>query len=62
MVGMNSPAQNALLDVHNKYRNEIALGNIPNYNSADNMATMQWDNDLANLCSLNVRKFLLLSN
>lgn len=48
--------KNALVDVHNKYRNEIALGNIPNYSSATNMATMQWDNDLANLCSLNVRQ------
>lgn len=48
----------ALLDIHNKLRNEIALGNIkdPYYPPAKNMNMLEWDDTLANLCKRNVQR------
>ena len=48
--------KNAILNAHNKYRNEIALGRIQNYNQAANMATMEWDDGLAANAALNVHQ------
>lgn len=44
-----------ILDYHNKYRNQQALGQTPNYEPAVRMATMKWDSDLAKLAEMNVR-------
>lgn len=44
--------QQTLLNVHNKFRNQQALGQTPNYSPAAKMATMQWDPTLAALCEL----------
>lgn len=44
--------------MHNKYRNEIALGKIPHYDSATNMATVKWDDELAKLAELVARTCL----
>lgn len=51
---MNETMKKALVDVHNRHRNEIALGNVDNYDAAANMSTMSWDDDLAHLCKLNI--------
>lgn len=46
----------ALVIVHNKLRNEIALGKISNYSPAANMETMIWDDSLAAKAALNVHQ------
>lgn len=43
------------MDVHNKYRNLQALGNIKHYDPAVRMAKMRWDPDLAYTAGFNVR-------
>ncbi|KAL7042667.1 hypothetical protein ACKWTF_001240 [Chironomus riparius] len=42
------------VDAHNKYRNKIASGGSPGFNTAANMATMEWDDTLAEYAILNV--------
>lgn len=56
MVDMDNAMKKAILDVHNKMRNEIAMGKVPNYGPAANMATMQWDDGLAAKAALNVHQ------
>lgn len=56
MVDMTEDRKNALLHIHNKHRNEIALGTVLNYNSAANMLSVSWDNELEKLCQLNVKQ------
>lgn len=53
---MTDEIKKALLGVHNIYRNKIAKGEIPNYDSASNMATIEWDDTLAKFAEMNVRK------
>ena len=43
----NQTVQQAMLDLHNYYRNEIALGNVTHHPSATNMNKLQWDPALA---------------
>lgn len=45
----------AYLDTINKYRNQQALGNTPHYDPAVRMATVTWDQHMADLASLNAR-------
>lgn len=45
----------AIVAVHNKWRNQQALGQTPNYEPAVRMATMTYDDELAQLAELNVR-------
>ena len=45
-----------ILDLHNTYRNKIALGNQNGYESASRMATVKWDYELASLAELNVKQ------
>lgn len=47
---------NVVLTEHNRYRNQIALGNVPDFPSASRMATISWDATLAQLAELNVRQ------
>ena len=42
------------VDTHNGFRNYCAGGNDPNHSAACRMPTMQWDDELAYLASLNV--------
>lgn len=56
MLDMNDAMKKALLDVHNKLRNEIALGKVDHYDQAANMATIQWDDGLAKTAALNVHQ------
>lgn len=45
-----------IVNFHNQKRNQVAGGNLPGFKSAVRMATIQWDNDLAYLAGLNVKK------
>ncbi|XP_031622206.1 antigen 5 like allergen Cul n 1-like isoform X2 [Contarinia nasturtii] len=44
-----------VLNTHNSYRNQIALGGIKGYQKASRMATLVWDDDLAQFAEYNVR-------
>lgn len=54
MVAMTGMMIDAILGIHNELRNKIALGKVKNYDSAAHMATMEWDDGLASLATLNV--------
>lgn len=45
-----------ILDLHNTYRNKIALGNQAGFKSASRMTTVTWDYELASLAELNVKQ------
>lgn len=53
---MNDDMKNALLNIHNKLRNQIAMGQIANYDQAANMHQLQWDDGLAATAALNVHQ------
>lgn len=38
-----------ILDLHNDFRNEVAKGKVPGQPGAQNMQTMEWDEDLADI-------------
>lgn len=42
------------MHAHNKRRNLLAGGDVPNHDAACRMGTMQWDEQLAQLATLNV--------
>lgn len=58
IANMTEVYQQALVDLHNKYRNLQALGNISHYAPAVRMAKMRWDPDLAALAQLNIQRCL----
>lgn len=43
------------LDTINKFRNQQALGKTPNYKPAVRMATVSWDQTMADVASINAR-------
>lgn len=45
-----------ILNEHNYRRNKVATGNITGYKSAKRMAVMQWDKELADVATFNVKK------
>lgn len=45
-----------ILDLHNDFRSQIAMGQIANFSSADRMPTVKWNNELAYLAELHVKK------
>lgn len=47
----------AIVDVHNKWRNQQANGKTPHYEGAVRMATMTWDDELSKLAEMNVNHF-----
>lgn len=55
---MTGKYKKALVDVHNFWRNQIAIGNIAHYNSAVRMRKMSWNDDLRKQAELNVRTCL----
>ncbi|XP_055299403.1 antigen 5 like allergen Cul n 1-like [Sitodiplosis mosellana] len=55
LFNMTKDHQQSLVDVHNKYRNLIALGNITHYSPAVRMPKIKWDADLAYTAEMNVR-------
>lgn len=52
---MTEEYKEALVDVHNFWRNQIAIGNISHYDSAVRMRKMSWNDDLRKQAELNVR-------
>lgn len=56
LIEMTDEIKQKILDVHNEYRNKIALGQIPHFSPAANMATMEWDDTLAKFAEMNVHK------
>lgn len=58
VTGLGSSDKETILTAHNRYRNQIALGNTSGLPPASDMLEMEWDDDLAavaqahaNLCS-----------
>lgn len=56
MVSMTKDLQKTIVDGHNSKRNFIAGGGNPQIRPACRMATMEWDNELAELAALNVKQ------
>ncbi|XP_055911666.1 antigen 5 like allergen Cul n 1-like [Eupeodes corollae] len=44
-----------IVDKHNAYRNQLALGKVPHFPSANRMATMKWSDELEFMAKLNVK-------
>lgn len=56
MVPITDSLKTVLVNAHNKKRNFIAGGGDAKHSPACRMATMQWDNELADLAALNVKQ------
>lgn len=56
MIDFTSAEKSNIADVHNKLRNDLATGKVPNFRSAAKMGTMIWDDELAAMADLNVRR------
>ncbi|XP_075155089.1 venom allergen-1-like [Haematobia irritans] len=56
MVKMSADLKSIIVNAHNEKRNWIAGGGDENHKPACRMATMQWDDELAYIASLNVRQ------
>ena len=56
MVTINESLRQLLVNAHNEKRNFIAGGGDARHRPAGRMATMQWDNELAELAALNVKQ------
>ncbi|XP_062141056.1 antigen 5 like allergen Cul n 1-like [Drosophila sulfurigaster albostrigata] len=56
LIAMNLTMRQHLVKLHNVRRNNIALGNLPRYDTAKRMATMRWSPQLATLAALNVKQ------
>lgn len=56
MIKITPELQRQLLDVHNKYRNQQAMGQTAHYKPATRMATLTWDPELAKLAAINVKQ------
>ncbi|EDW07433.1 antigen 5 like allergen Cul n 1 [Drosophila mojavensis] len=55
LVSLSAAEKKVILSYHNEYRNIIAGGSGNRLPAACRMATMQWDDELAYLASLNVK-------
>lgn len=44
-----------IVEIHNKQRNQQALGKTPNYGPASRMGTLVWDDGLAKMAEYNAR-------
>lgn len=49
LIDFTDDLKSYTLDVHNNLRNEIASGKLKGFPAASQMATMVWDDELANL-------------
>jgi len=54
-----SKKKSLILNLHNDYRNKLAGGEMTDFNTATRMATMVWDNELAQLAALNVKQCVM---
>ncbi|KAG4074792.1 hypothetical protein HA402_006431 [Bradysia odoriphaga] len=55
LVNMTNSMKYFILNKHNQLRSFVAMGQIDGYDSADSMAQMTWDDELANLAEMNVK-------
>lgn len=51
---MDEAMKDAIVNKHNELRNKTAWGEVPGYDQAAKMATIQWDDDLEEKARLNV--------
>uniref|UniRef100_A0A1I8PS81 Venom allergen-1 n=1 Tax=Stomoxys calcitrans TaxID=35570 RepID=A0A1I8PS81_STOCA len=56
MVSLTAAMQNIIVNRHNAKRNLVAGGTVANHKAACRMATMKWNQELANIAALNVRQ------
>lgn len=54
LVNITDELKEYIVHAHNKRRNLVAGGDVPNHDAACRMGTMQWDPELARLATLNV--------
>lgn len=47
--------KNLLVDLHNRYRNQVASGELPGFSPARRMAKLTWNNQLAYFAELNTK-------
>jgi len=55
VVNLTQVDINQILDLHNKFRSQIARGLISGFSSASRMPTVKWNNELADLAELHTR-------
>lgn len=55
MINLSPIIKQIIINKHNDYRNKLALGGVPHFPSATRMATMQWNDELEFMASLNVK-------
>lgn len=53
---MSVKRKNLILQVHNRLRNKVALGQLPGFPKAVRMPILRWDDELAYLAELNVKQ------
>lgn len=57
---MTDKVKTNILKIHNESRNQQAIGKVnKNFASGSNIATMQWDDALAQFAELNVRQCVM---
>lgn len=56
VLKLNTSEKTLFLNSHNSVRNKIAWGKYKGFPTASKMLTLQWDDELASLASLNVMK------
>lgn len=61
VIHMSQDFKKQILDTHNKWRNTVASGKANGLPSASRMATIRWDEELAKLAELNIKKCKLTS-
>lgn len=52
LVKVTPELKNLIVDTHNKYRNQVAIGDLKGYEPAAQMNLVQWDEDLAETAEL----------
>lgn len=52
---MDQQQKETILEIHNKLRNKIAMGEMKEFSPAAKMPCFQWDDELAKLAEMNAR-------
>jgi hypothetical protein len=55
-IEITADLQQLILNLHNTLRSQIASGSLANFPTANRMAQVQWDNELAYLADLNSKQ------
>lgn len=55
LIPLNAKEKKFILELHNQYRNKVALGKFDGYPTAERMPTVRWNDGLAYVASLQVR-------